>query len=461
VFTSILTVLVNAGLGHDLPPFLQRKVQTTNVIILLLVFVIALPFVFITLAFLPKELAIYPVFGVVICLGVWVVNYFGGIEYSRLVLSMVPISLGAIYNAYLSGPTDGPIPGLYLIELSFALIPFVIFDLNEKKFLWFTSLFCLAVIISFPITKNWFNIAADSSVLREGWLGYVTIFLAIVSEFGCVLGLAILNKQAEKSSEQALLKAEEGRRELEKNEQTLKENLRKVEEAKINDQKRNWSSEGIAKISQLLQNNKNMDQVYDKIISELVVYLKANQGGIYVVEESDRIQDSNIKLTACYAYDRKKYIEQSYKPGQGLIGQAFLEKEPIYLTQVPADYIRITSGLGEATPRSVLIMPLKVNDKVEGMIEMASFTKFEDYQITFIEKVGENIASYIQNDRINEKTRKLLEESQSQAEMLRAQEEEMRQNMEELAATQEEMHRKESEYLRQIESLKESVRSTV
>ena len=194
-----------------------------------------------------------------------------------------------------------------------------------------------------------------------------------------------------------------------------------------------------------------------KLIASLVTYLKANQGGIYVVEESEQASQVSIQLASCYAYSRKKFVDQSYSPGQGLIGQAYLEKEYIYLTEVPTDYIRITSGLGESTPRAILIMPLKVNDKVEGLIEIASFTRFDQYQIAFIQKAGENIASFIQNYRINEKTRKLLEESQNQAEMLRAQEEEMRQNLEELAATQEEMHRKESEYLRQIEALKESI----
>jgi GAF domain-containing protein len=457
VIAFVLHGLINAGLVHDLPPFLQRKVQPTNVIILLLVFVVAIPFVFITLLFLPKELAWFPAMGGTICMGVWLMNYFGAIYYSRVIISILPICLAAIYNAYLCGPTEGPIPSLYLIELSFALIPFVIFDLNEKKFLYFTSFVCLVIVISFPITKNWFNIQADSSILRTGWLGSVTTFLAIVIEFGCIMGLAFLNKQAERSSEKLLKDMDEKNQSLKESEQVLKENLKKVEEAQIGEQKRNWASEGLAKIAHILQDTKNKDQVYDQLIGGLVTYMKANQGGIYVVDERETIQNSLLKLTSCYAYTRKKFIEQSYEAGQGLIGQAYLEKEYIYLTQVPADYIRITSGLGEATPRAILIMPLKVNDKVEGIIELASFNEFEDHQISFIEKVGENIASYIQNDRINEKTRLLLEESQHQAEMLRAQEEEMRQNLEELAATQEEMNRKENEYLRQIQDLQESL----
>jgi GAF domain-containing protein len=296
---------------------------------------------------------------------------------------------------------------------------------------------------------------ANVAMLRHGWLSFVTVALAIVTGFCSMLGIALLNKEAEKSSEKLLLDMEEKNKSLKESEQVLKENLKKVEEAQVGEQKRNWASEGLAKISQILQDTKDKDQVYDKLIGGLITYLKANQGGIYVVEEREQTQKNLLKLVSCYAYTRKKFIEQSYEAGQGLIGQAYLEKEYIYLTQVPADYVRITSGLGESTPRSILIMPLKVNDRVEGIIELASFTKFDDHQISFIEKVGENIASYIQNVRINEKTRLLLNESQQQAEILRAQEEEMRQNLEELAATQEEIHRKENEYLKQIQDLQE------
>jgi GAF domain-containing protein len=127
------------------------------------------------------------------------------------------------------------------------------------------------------------------------------------------------------------------------------------------------------------------------------------------------------------------------------------------MTSIPQNYIRITSGLGDAPPSSLLIVPLLVNQHVMGVIEIASFNVFATHEIDFVKKLAESIGATIASVRVNERTRGLLEASQYQAEELKAAEEEMRQNMEELAATQEEMHRKEKEYIKKIEEMEKAV----
>jgi len=218
-----------------------------------------------------------------------------------------------------------------------------------------------------------------------------------------------------------------------------KENLKKVSE---DDKKRNWTTEGLAKFGEILRNNNdNLSKLSDEIISNLIEYLKSNQGGLYIINDNDE-DEEYLELASCYAWDKKKYVEQKVGKGEGLTGQAWLERDTIYLTEVPDNYIKITSGLGEANPTSIIISPLKVNDDVFGIIELASFNTFEKYEIDFVEKVAESIASTISSVKINERTSKLLEESTELTEQMRAQEEEMRQNMEELQATQEEVARK-------------------
>lgn len=139
------------------------------------------------------------------------------------------------------------------------------------------------------------------------------------------------------------------------------------------------------------------------------------------------------------------------------VGQVFLERAPLQLAELPEDYVNITSGLGKATPRLLVGVPLMVNEVVEGILEIATFKKIEDHHLKLLEKVGESLVAFIQMNRINIKTKVLLTKAQHQTEEMRAQEEEMRQNPEELAATQEEMHRKEQAYQSEIAELEEQL----
>ena len=233
----------------------------------------------------------------------------------------------------------------------------------------------------------------------------------------------------------------------------MRDSLKNVsEEARI----RNWSNKGFAEFGDLLRKfNKDIAQLSEQVITFMVKYLNANQGSIFVVEENEA-DEKELKLTATYAYDRKKFIDKTIAPGQGLVGQVFLEKQSIYLKEIPDKYITITSGLGKATPNCLFIVPLIANEMVFGVIEIGSFKELTENEKQFIESVAENIASSIQAVKINEQTNKLLEESQEMTEQMRSQEEEMRQNMEELQATQEEMERSQRDNSERIHAIEKS-----
>ena len=231
----------------------------------------------------------------------------------------------------------------------------------------------------------------------------------------------------------------------------MRVSLQHVKEA---DQKRSWATEGLAKFGDILRtNNEGLDKLAENIIGGLVKYLGANQGGLFIVNDTNS-NDVHLQLLACYAWNKKKYIDMRVEEGEGLVGQAWQENDMLYITDVPENFIKITSGLGDANPKCFLIVPLTVNDETFGVIEMASFNPFEDYKRDFAKKLAESIASTLSTAKINERTKILLEQSQQQQEEMRSQEEEMRQNIEEMKATQEEMGKKEKEVQRILQEAK-------
>jgi signal transduction protein with GAF and PtsI domain len=231
----------------------------------------------------------------------------------------------------------------------------------------------------------------------------------------------------------------------------LKENLLQVEKDR---QQRRWFNEGINKLSDIVRKHQDdKEQFYDQVLMFSLKYIGANQGGLFVFNSESK----SLFLKASYAYDRKKFLEKEIKIGEGMIGQVYLEKEPVHLRNIPDEYTYIQSGLGEAIPASIYILPLINNEEVIGIMELASFTHFEEKEISFLEKLAEIIASSLYVQLNNETTKALLERSQEQSEELRAQEEEMRQNTEELQATQEEMGRHKISLEKEIKMLKEEL----
>jgi PAS domain-containing protein len=206
------------------------------------------------------------------------------------------------------------------------------------------------------------------------------------------------------------------------------------------DRIRNWVNEGQAKFGEILRETSNdIHEMGDALISNLVNYVGASMGAIYIKNEGHG--ETKMELLSAFAFNRKKHEERVLNPGEGLAGQVFIEKKSVFIKDLQNDHFNISTGMGESRPASVLIVPLKDENDVEGVLELASFNAIEQYQIDFVEKLGESIASAIKSGKTNSVTKHLLEEMQTREEQMKTQEEELKQNMEELSATQEQMER--------------------
>ena len=472
VVHTMLQTIIGAGYHAELPDFLKNHVRPTNILALCLMFLVALPFTVISLYYAPF-LAILPGLGILTGTGVIIANYFGHIRVSRFFIAALPIWQVIIYNAYLTEPGGLPISNLYLISISFILVPFVIIDAHEKWFLGLTAVFCGLAIVLFPVLTEVFELSDEQYVsvqsyielLETGWLSLVTGVLAILTAFSSMWGIISINRQAEGRIIASRQETEAFNEQLLREKQDNEQKAKALQEAQENERRQQWVNIGINQISEVIRTQPreakehSQDDIFDAILTSVVKYLKVVQGGFYVVDTSEDDADTSstestqIRLAACYAYERKKYISQVIQPGEGLLGQVYLEKQPSYFSKVPEDYVRITSGLGQACPQYLLIVPLMVNDTVEGLIELASFTLLEDYQRIFVEQAGEVIAAFIQSNRNVSSMEVLLRKAQEQSEELIAQEEEIRQNMEEMQATHEHHERMVSEMKQEREAL--------
>lgn len=200
-----------------------------------------------------------------------------------------------------------------------------------------------------------------------------------------------------------------------------------------------WIAKGKDEVSYILRLHNNLGELSYEVLVKLIKYINIIQGALYIFDDDKK---ALINL-ATYAYNRKKFINQEFRIGQGLIGQCAYEQDIIYRTEIPDDYATITSGiLGDKKPKSLIIVPLVTDEKLQGVIEFASIEDhIPELTIRFLKEMGEIIARTIFNLRINQKTEKLLLEAQQMTQELKENEEELRQNAEEMRATHEELEK--------------------
>ena len=211
------------------------------------------------------------------------------------------------------------------------------------------------------------------------------------------------------------------------------------------DKKENWISEGLAQLGEVLRSEReDVSELSFLIIQKLVSYMKMEMGSIFVSNYSDPEQPK-LDLTASYAFDRRKFRTQSLDWGEGLPGTCALEMERIFISDVPPDYFDVISAFGSAKPNCILLVPLKIADGVAGVIELATVRLLRPFEIEFVESISERIASSLMAVQNNERTARLLEQSQSQSEILKKQEANLRENLEKLEQAQQDSSRKESE----------------
>lgn len=284
---------------------------------------------------------------------------------------------------------------------------------------------------------------------------YIMIALVILAVFYYIMKQrekrALKEKlHMQKKIDEAVSNVEEQKKEILKQNDELQKS-REVEK------QRQWFNEGIAKFSDILRKHKDkVDELATIILQNVVRHIDASQGGIYLLNEED---SSNVflELQASYAYDSKKFGMRKVQIGETLVGNCFKDGVTKHFKQLPDDYLSVSSGLGEGQANELLLIPLKVEEVIIGVMELASFCGFTTVQVEFLEKLSENVTSQLYNTKMSAKTNKLLEKSQRMAEEMQLREIQINQHIQELETNKEEALRLKKESDEFINSVNNSV----
>jgi HAMP domain-containing protein/CheY-like chemotaxis protein len=234
----------------------------------------------------------------------------------------------------------------------------------------------------------------------------------------------------------------------------INEMIRNLKDTTQKNTEQDWLKTNLARFTRMLQGQRDLTTVAQMVLSDLAPLVDAQQG-VFYVNQSDNGHPI-MKLLGGYGFTERKNLSNEYKPGQGLVGQSVLEKQRILLTNVPNDYVKISSGLGEATPLNIVVLPVLFEGEVKAVLELASFNRFSETHVTFLDQLTESIGIVLNTIQANSRTEDLLQQSQSLASELQSQQDELKKTNERLEQQAESLRESEELLKSQQEELQQT-----
>ncbi len=245
----------------------------------------------------------------------------------------------------------------------------------------------------------------------------------------------------------------------------INEMIRNLRETTLRNTEQDWLKTNLAKFTRMMQGQKNLQTVSQMILSELAPVVGAAHGVFYIMDNAGNGGEPMLRLASTYAYKERKHLAKQFHVGEGLVGQAAFEKQRILVTNAPDDYVQINSGLGEAKPLNIIVLPIVFEGAVLAVMELASFNRFTDTYQSLLDQLTESIGVVINTIQANMRTEELLAQSQSLAEELQSQQEELtetnkrlEQQARSLQASEELLKQQQEELQQSNEELEEKAR---
>ncbi len=213
----------------------------------------------------------------------------------------------------------------------------------------------------------------------------------------------------------------------------LNEMIRNLRETTRQNTEQDWLKTNLERFTRMLQGQRDLPTVSKMILSELARLVTAQHGAFYALTDLADGGAPVLQFQAGYGFKERKHLANQFRLGEGLVGQCALEKERILLTDVPSDYIQISSSLGESPPLNIIVLPILFEGSVRAVIELASFAAFSQTHQSLLDQLTESIGLVLNTVDATSVTERLLEQAQSQAQELQSRQEQLHQSNEELA----------------------------
>lgn len=304
--------------------------------------------------------------------------------------------------------------------------------------------------VFFDETNALLEIDYDTASFKSGWLYYMCLTLAIMAGLAIISIMGIVSMGYQEDAEEALLDAEKSQNKMKVQQRNLQMASEELEKKLIEiDQQRKADNLSKKMDDEILQINDylnsedvSIEEMLNEVLKRVVKFLGATQGAIFIHEKENAL----VRLQAKYAYERMKYVDggetDTYRFAEGLVGRCWAESAPIHLKELPDKYLTVTSGLGHALPKNLLLFPVQNSTSFVGVMEISSFKDLGEEGLNFLNRLNDVLSNRIVMMITSIRTTELLAESEQMREEMQSQEEELRQNSEELMATQEELSRK-------------------
>jgi signal transduction histidine kinase/DNA-binding response OmpR family regulator/HAMP domain-containing protein len=237
----------------------------------------------------------------------------------------------------------------------------------------------------------------------------------------------------------------EAKGEVEELKDTINQMIANLKQTTLRNQEQDWLKSNLAKFTQMLQGQKDLNTVTRRILSELAQVVNAQKGMFYILEQDDNLKNQKLKLFSAYAFGEEVKGSKEFALGEGLVGQCALDKERILLSNVPKNYIKIGSGLGKASPLNLIVLPVLFEKEIKAVIELASFDTFSETHLDFLSQLTESIGIVLNTIEANTRTESLLVQSQSLTDELRRTNEELQDKAHLLVKQKEEVEDKNRE----------------